>query len=113
MAQARFSPDARFIAYLSDESEADVFQLYVGPFDADQPNGGWDRAAAVQVSSGDVLGAVSWREDGEELYYLTPDWEMMAVDVTTTPTFRAGTTRLLFTLPAPVPGNPKQWKSVP
>ena len=112
VAQARFSPDSRFIAYLSDETEADVFQLYVGPFDADQPNGGWDRAAAVQVSSGDVLGAVSWREDGEELYYLTHDWEMMAVDVTTTPTFQAGTTRLLFTLPAPVPGNPKQWKSV-
>ena len=112
VAQARFSPDSRFIAYLSDEVEADVFRLYVSPFDVRQPNGGWASSAPKQVSSDDVLGTVSWRVDGKELYYLTPDWEVMAVDVTTTPTFQAGTPRLLFTLPDPVPGNPKQWKSV-
>jgi hypothetical protein len=55
---------------------------------------------------------VSWREDGRELYYLTPDWEVMAVDITTMPTIQAGTPRRLFTLPGPLPGNPKQWKSV-
>jgi hypothetical protein len=35
----------------------------------------------------------------------------MAVDITTTPTFKAGTPRLLFKLQGPVPGNPLQWKS--
>ena len=36
----------------------------------------------------------------------------MAVDITTMPTIQAGTPRRLFTLPGPLPGNPKQWKSV-
>jgi hypothetical protein len=35
----------------------------------------------------------------------------MAVDVTTTPTFKAGAPRLLFKLQGPIPGNPLQWKS--
>jgi len=58
------------------------------------------------------------------MYYLTPDWEVMAVDVTTTPTFQAGTPRLLFKLPVKLPGpflfnnpqqlfgNPQHWKNV-
>ncbi len=112
VAQARFSPDARFIAYLTDEMEDDEFQIYVSPFDARQTDGGRGLAPAVQVISDEVLGAVSWREDGKELYYLTADWEVMAVDVSTTPVFQAGTPRLLFSLPGPLPGNPKQWKSV-
>ena len=44
--------------------------------------------------------------------YLTPDWEVMAVDVTTTPTFQAGKPRLLFTLPGPLIGSARQWKNV-
>jgi len=36
----------------------------------------------------------------------------MAVDVTTAPTFQAGTPRLLFKLPGPLVGNPAQWKNV-
>ena len=55
---------------------------------------------------------ISWRQDGRELYYMTPDWEVMAVDVTTTPTFQAATPRLLFTLPGPLPGRPALWKNV-
>jgi len=35
----------------------------------------------------------------------------MAVDISTTPTFKAGTPRLLFKLQGPVAGNPLQWKS--
>ena len=111
VAQARFSPDSRFIAYLSDEIEAETFQVYVGPFDATKPDGGRGDATPVQVSHAGALGMILWRQDGEELYYLTPDWEVMAVDVTTTPTFRAGTPRLLFTLPGPLRGRPTQWKN--
>jgi hypothetical protein len=36
----------------------------------------------------------------------------MAVEVTTEPTFKAGTPRLLFQLPNPLPGNSTQWKNV-
>jgi hypothetical protein len=55
---------------------------------------------------------IFWRQDGKEMYYLTPDWEVMAVDVATTPTFHAGTPRLLFEFPGPLPGNFQQWKNV-
>jgi len=112
VAQARFSPDSRFVGYLTDEIEPDEFQIYVSPFDVTQPDGGRESAPPIQVSTEPVEGMVTWRDDGEELYYLTPDWEVMAMDVTTTPTFQAGTPLLLFTLPGPLPGNPKQWKSV-
>ena len=48
-----------------------------------------------------------------ELIYLTSDREVMAVEVTMTPTFQAGTPRLLFTLPAGrLRGDPEQWKNV-
>ena len=112
VAQARFSPDSRFIAYLSDEILVDIFQVYVGPFDATKPDGGRGDAVPVQISHGGALGMISWRQDGQELYYLNPDWEVMVVDVATTPTFQARTPRLLFKLPGPLPGNPGRWKNV-
>ncbi len=112
VAQARFSPDSRYIAYLSDEIVPDVFQINVAPFDSTQPDGRVEDATPVQVTADGVLGMVSWRGDGKEMYYLTKDWEVMAIDVTTTPVFEAGTPKLLFKLPGPLPGNPKQWKSV-
>ena len=37
-----------------------------------------------------------WRRDGKELFYISPDWKMMAVDVSTSPTFHAGTPHPLF-----------------
>jgi hypothetical protein len=66
----------------------------------------------VRVSATGATGMIMWRQDARELYYITPDWEVMAVDVETAPAFKAGTPRLLFKLPAPVVGNPQQWRSV-
>jgi hypothetical protein len=43
---------------------------------------------------------------------MTRDWDVMAVDVVMTPTFKAATPKLLFKLPGPLPGNPGQWKNV-
>jgi len=110
--QARFSPDSRYIAYLTDELVHDVFRINVAPFDPTHPDGRVEDATPVQVSADGVLGMLSWRGDGKEMYYLTKDWEVMAIDVTTTPVFEAGTPKLLFKLPGPLPGEPKQWKSV-
>ena len=112
VAQARVSPDSRFMAYLSDEIAPDVFQVYVRPFDVSKSDVSAGSEKPVQVSDGGARGMIVWREDGRELYYLTPEWEVMAVDVTTSPSFQAGTPRLLFTLPGPVVGNPQQWKNV-
>ena len=67
---------------------------------------------AVRISKDGSIGMITWRQDGKELYFMTRDWEVMAVDITTTPTFTAGTPRMLFSLPGPLPGNPLQWKNV-
>lgn len=58
---------------------------------------------AVKVSPNGTAGMIAWRQDGKELYFMTRDFEVMAVDITTTPAFQAGTPRLLFKLPVPVP----------
>ncbi len=101
----RFSPDGRFMAYLSNESktteeiESGISEVYVRPFDATKSDVSTGGAKPVQVSTLGAVGMVSWRQDGKEMYYLNPDREVMAVDVTTTPTFHAGTPRLLFKVP--------------
>jgi Tol biopolymer transport system component len=109
--QGRFSPDNRFLAYLSNEADVDRGEVYVRPFDASKPDAPGP-GPAVQVSKDGAIGMVTWRQDGKELYFMTRNWEVMAVEVTTTPTFKAGTPRLLFSLPGPLPGNPMQWKNV-
>ena len=58
------------------------------------------------MSRAGARAAIFWRQDGKEMYYLTSNWEVMAVDVT--PTGQTGTPRLLFKLPGPT-GNPREW----
>lgn len=109
--QGRFSPDERHLAYLSNEKNIERLEVYVRPFDGNKPDAP-PPGAPVQISKNGAVGMIFWRQDGKELYFMTRDWEVMAVDVTTTPTFQAGTPRLLFKLPGPLPGNPAQWKNV-
>jgi Tol biopolymer transport system component len=87
--QARFSPDGRFIAYTSDESGKS--EVYVQPFP--QASGGkW----LVSKGGGNQP---QWRRDGKELFYISADSKMMAVDVTTTPAFQNGNPKALFGAP--------------
>lgn len=108
---ASFSPDSRFMAYQSNESKTTeeirnhITEVYVRPFDPDQADVSSGGEKPIQVSPAGALGMIFWRQDGRELYYLTPDWEVMAVDVTTTPTFQTGTPRLLFKPPGPPAGR--------
>ena len=100
--QGRLSPDFRYMAYVSDEAEAGELNVFVRRFEASDPGASQRDGRRVQVSTtGAQRSGISWREDGGELYYLTPDWGVMAVDVTTTPEFQAGTPRLLFRLQSP------------
>jgi len=118
VAGGRFSPDSRFLAYLSnefktkDEIDAGIFEVDVRPFEASKSDVSAGGAKGVQVSTAGARGMIFWRQDGKEIYYLNPDWEVMAVEVATTPTFQAGTPRLLFKLPGRVPGYPPQLKNV-
>lgn len=85
--QGQFSPDGKWVAYTSNESGRS--EVYVIPFPP-SPNGGkW------LVSEG---GGVQprWRRNGEELFYISPDWKMMAVEVKTKPVLQVGTPRPLF-----------------
>ncbi|MGH9363850.1 MAG: protein kinase domain-containing protein, partial [Thermoanaerobaculia bacterium] len=81
---ARFSPDGRWFAYVSDESGRD--EVYVQPFPG--PGGRW------QISTGTGTEPI-WSHDGRELFYRSGE-KMLAVDVTTKPTFSAGSPRTLF-----------------
>jgi len=89
----RFSPDGHWVAYESDESGR--MEIYVRPF---SPNA----SATTSVSGGKWLISTGggteprWRGDGKEMYYLSPDGRLMAVEVTTSPVFQAGVPKVLF-----------------
>jgi len=109
--QGRFSPDGRFIAYLSNEANPDFVDVYARAFDPDMPEAP-PPGDVLRVTQDGVNGMISWRQDAKEMYFLSREWEVMAVDITTTPTLTVGTPRLLFKLPGPLMGNPTQWKNV-
>jgi Tol biopolymer transport system component len=96
-----FSPDMRYLAYLSNEDDADVQELYVRSFDASKP-GGPVPDPAVKVSNKGVLGGVYWRKDGKEITWVNRYMEVVAAEVSTTPTLQVGTPQVLFKLPGPV-----------
>jgi eukaryotic-like serine/threonine-protein kinase len=83
---ARFSPNGRFVAY--DSNETEKIETYVQTFP--QQNGKW------QISPSGGLEAF-WRRDGKELFYLSPDDQLMAVPVNTDAgSFQPGIPKPLF-----------------
>ncbi|MSO30757.1 MAG: serine/threonine-protein kinase [Acidobacteria bacterium] len=91
--QGRFSPNGRWIAYVSNQSGA--IEVYVRAFTTDFSGGSASTGGSVLVSRGGGS-APRWRGDGRELYYLAPDGKMMAADVSPGPEFRAGAPTPLF-----------------
>ncbi len=79
-----FSTDARWLAYVSNESGRP--EIYVQPYPG--PGGKW------QIST-DGGTEPAWSRDGRELFYRSGT-KMMAVEITVQPGFSAGKPRLLF-----------------
>ena len=84
---AAVSPDGRWLAYTSDETGPD--EVYVRPF----PNTN-DAKWVVSTSGGTEP---LWAHSGRELFYRNGRRQMVAVQVTTNPTFSVGGTQVLFT----------------
>jgi len=85
-AQAHFSPNGRWIAYVSNETGQ--FEVYVAAFPSD---GG---KVPISVGGGSQP---QWRADGRELYYYTPNRKLMAVEVNGEgSTFQIGASKALF-----------------
>ncbi|SPE38812.1 Serine/threonine protein kinase [Candidatus Sulfopaludibacter sp. SbA6] len=84
-AQPAFSPDGKWMAYVSAESGR--FEVFVQPVSAG--HGKW------QVSTHGGVQPV-WRQDGKELFYLSADSKIVAVSVKASATFEAGIPQELF-----------------
>jgi Tol biopolymer transport system component len=94
-AQGTFSPDGRWIAYVSDESG--TAEVYAAPF----PGPGGKRLISTKQAGVGQGGVPTWRPDGKEIFYIAPDRTLMAVDVTVKgSTLEAGLARKLF---GPIP----------
>ncbi|MDA2934798.1 hypothetical protein MYX82_10720, partial [Acidobacteria bacterium AH-259-D05] len=82
---AHFSPDGRWLAYVSDELGRN--HVYVRPYP--EPDVKW------LVSEEEGGGEPVWSPDGTELFYRTGT-RLMVVAVETEPSFQAGKPRVLF-----------------
>jgi dipeptidyl aminopeptidase/acylaminoacyl peptidase len=91
----RFSPDGRWVAYVSDETGRP--EVYVQSF---PPSGNrWT------VSSGGG-GEPRWRRDGREIIFQAADGVIMSVAVSASTRFESGVPKRLFAVRTPTFGNP-------
>src|SRR6185369_11386502 len=90
-----FSPDSRWVAYVSDESGTS--EVYVLPFSPPVP-GISTAEPRISVSHGGGT-QPSWRADGRELFYRAPDGMMMSVAVRPDTSFSSAQPRPLFRIP--------------
>src|SRR5262249_26968462 len=81
----RFSPDGRWMAYVSDESTRE--EVYVQSFPTS--GGKWQ----ISKNGGSYP---KWWRDGKELFYLAADKKIRAVKVNPASTLQAGAPKPLF-----------------
>ena len=84
----RVSPDERWVAYQSNESGR--WEIHLATFPAFSDN----RQISVNGGCQPI-----WRNDGKELFFLTPDGKLMAADVNAP---HVGVPHALFQIPSPV-----------
>jgi eukaryotic-like serine/threonine-protein kinase len=91
-----FSPDGRWVAYISNESGR--YEVYVRPFNAaglSLGEGKWQLSR-----DGATPAAPRWRSDDNEVFFANPNGAPMAVDVSANgAAFQAGVPRRSFDVP--------------
>jgi hypothetical protein len=90
----RFSPgpDPRWVAYQSDETER--FEVYIDAFSPSQPRG----KLQISTAGGSYP---QWGPEGRELFYVSPEFQLMVVDLKATANgLEPAVPRELFRLPA-------------
>jgi len=93
-ALGNFSPDGRWIAYISTESGRP--EIYVQSFP--------DRSGKWQISNNGGSNP-RWSHSGRELFYLSNEQRLMVADVRTAPSFEASVPRTLFLAHLLFPGT--------
>ncbi len=84
----RFSPDGKYLAYVSDETGRQ--EVFVQPFPPTGPK--WQISTAGGSSP-------RWRRDGKEILFFQPESAWMVVEIRTDRGFEAGVPRKLFEIP--------------
>ncbi|HXW07929.1 MAG TPA: hypothetical protein VD833_22045 [Vicinamibacterales bacterium] len=82
---ARISPDGRWLAFASAQS--DQLQVYVSPV---PPTG---EQSQISASGGEHP---QWRGDGRELFFIAPDGSVMSAPIAPSPEFDFTAPRVLF-----------------
>ena len=88
-----FSPDMRWIAYVSDETGTD--EVFVRAFSHNTDSASFGASPKWIISKGGGT-APRWARNGKELYYMASDWKVMATAISTDPVFRPAEARILF-----------------
>jgi Tol biopolymer transport system component len=95
------SPNGRYLAYVSNESGRE--EVYVQTYP--------DRGEKWQVSTHGGNDP-RWSADGREMFYLSPDQQMMSVPIQMSPAFDPGMPKPLFDSHVFAPGNQRMHYSV-
>jgi Tol biopolymer transport system component len=94
---ATFSPDGRWLAFVSDESgKPEVYVIAI------------DGNGRHRISTAGGF-APRWRRDGKELFYLGPENRFMSVPITLGASIEAGAPAQLFQVASPVGFTRRVW----
>jgi serine/threonine protein kinase len=105
----RFSPDRRYVAYVSDKTGND--EIYICEFSPDSLDKFSETTGSRRISRGGGI-EPRWSGDSKELYYRASDGMLMVVEITAGTTFQPSTPEPLFQTPPYVPvlgASPYPW----
>ena len=97
--EGQLSPDDRWVAYVS--SEAGTRDVFVAEYRLNPTTNAVTAGESIRISEGGGF-SPRWRRDGRELFYLTGDGSVMAIDVGAKSEFRPGTAKRLFKVPGAI-----------